>query len=304
MFSHLHRLEINARTFNVQVFEHLTPTLTHLRVSTFQFVDDQNNLLERVYIRNPRGLEMLTIESYSGNGQLEQPLQFDNNFESLRTFVLISYKLTDKNLNFLSCLPRTIQHVEIQELNTTSIRLNQMLLLSHKENLVNLTYLGLKLNNSTKKSDIVSIPSNWFVGLSNLKCLVLSGSQIREIESNSFEHLHNLDTLDLSFTGLCVLKENYFFGLKNLTKLNLSFCKIRHVDPKCFHHVPKLCELDLHSNKIANLSVHTLAKQQDLHSLNLENNPLRTLPMNFIEKLQNLRYLNIGGFGTQSIASY
>lgn len=298
-FDCLNLLEIKCKLFDINILNDLAPSLAHLRISASEFVENNQKIDEIFIFKNPTRLETLRIEDQSTNNDLlEQPMCL-NQLEHLQKLELYSYKLTDTNLNLLRSLPSSIKHLDLQFLDATPARLDNLFELNDFE-LVNLTHFSMKLNNRDDDkfgNDFSeSINGKWFAGFPNLASLNLSGNHICQIDSSCFSHLKTLEMLDLSFNKLKSLEAKDLKGLDNLTGLNLSFCQIKHVDSNAFNSTPSLSEIYLQSNKISNLSSKTFYKLKHLRVLNLEKNRLRTLPKNLLRMSRNLREMLIGGF--------
>lgn len=297
-FDCLNLLEIKCNSFDILILNDLAPSLAHLRISTSEFVKNNQKINEVFIFKNPTRLETLRIEGQSTkNDLLTQPLRLYQ-LQNLQKLEIYSYKLTDTNLNLLSSLPISIKHLDLQFFDATPARLDNLFELNYFQ-LVNLTHFCMKFNRSDGEFDndsSESINGKWFAGFPNLVSLNLSGNRIHQIDLSCFEHLKNLQMLDLSFNKLKSLGAKDFNGLDNLTGLNLSFCQIKHVDSNAFNSTPSLSEIYLQSNKISNLGSKTFYKLKNLRVLNLEKNRLRTLPTNLLRMSKNLREMLIGGF--------
>lgn len=109
--------------------------------------------------------------------------------------------------------------------------------------------LGIKELYITRNQTNLSIGSNAFVGLSNLKVLCLSLNKIEEIRDNTFRGLSNLTVLNLSQNKIKKISSDTFRGLYKLTTLYLNDNPIEAIDSDAFDELPNFKELYISKNK-------------------------------------------------------
>ncbi|CAF1014591.1 unnamed protein product [Brachionus calyciflorus] len=115
-------------------------------------------------------------------------------------------------------------------------------------NLKNLTHLIIdkcKYHFNKSQDDILTIEKNAFVGLRNLKTLILEKNGIKEIHKEMFNDLENLVTLSFAENCIRIVEKDTFMNLKNLQNLNLSENMIEKLENGCLNGLDKLVAIKL-----------------------------------------------------------
>jgi Leucine-rich repeat (LRR) protein len=152
-----------------------------------------------------------------------------------------------------------------------------------------------KLNhlvNLELKFRIGQIRKEMFVGLFNLRKLILKGCNLNSIENGSFKDIVRLETLDLSNnSNLCEITSEMFEGLINLKSLYLNDCKINSIKIDTFKIFSQLESLNLSSNQIVNIDSNTFSGLFELKCLDLCNNHIKSIDEDAFTHLKNLKFL-------------
>ncbi|XP_063303074.1 leucine-rich repeat-containing G-protein coupled receptor 5 [Pelobates fuscus] len=202
-------------------------------------------------------------------------------------------------------------------------------------------YLDLSMNNITKLpsgalhnlhlleelrlagNDLTYIPKAAFVGLNNLKVLMLQNNRLRQVPSEAFHNLHRLQSLRLDANHISSVPPNCFGGLYSLRHLwlddnllteiparafeslsalqamTLALNKIHHIPDNAFRNLSSLVVLHLHNNRIYSLGKKCFDGLHSLETLDLNYNNLEEFP-SAIRTLTNLKEL---GFHSNDIKS-
>ncbi|KAJ3645783.1 hypothetical protein Zmor_023415 [Zophobas morio] len=158
-----------------------------------------------------------------------------------------------------------------------------------------------------KESLVLNITDNAFVGLPNLRTLLLSGNKLASIPEGAL--LEQLTYLDLQLNSGDAFSATYFslygekfVNMKKLKRLNLSFNTIHALYNTSFKGLENLEILALKNATIYVIANGSFADLRNLLFLNLEHNlfmknhPL-ALNEDMFKGLQNLRVLLLGGCG-------
>lgn len=116
------------------------------------------------------------------------------------------------------------------------------------------------------------IRTNWFKGLSNLKCLYLPSNEIETIQQGAFD-LPSLTELSLFNNRLQTLPDDLFSGAKQLEILTLNMNEIIAV-PKSIFDLRNLKKILLNSNNITGLDLGALSQLPKLDSLHFDGDSL------------------------------
>ncbi|XP_019614236.1 PREDICTED: toll-like receptor Tollo [Branchiostoma belcheri] len=134
-----------------------------------------------------------------------------------------------------------------------------------------------------------------FLGLSKLKSLHLTVSNIRSIPNNAFRDLVDLERLNLCDGLIEYIGASGFQGLSLLQSLDLSYNNLSAIDPSVFSSLNSVRFLYLQGNSLRSLSGATFENMPYLSCLNLGKNRLTTLTRDIFSPLLNLRKLYVHG---------
>ncbi|CAF0774072.1 unnamed protein product [Brachionus calyciflorus] len=117
--------------------------------------------------------------------------------------------------------------------------------------------------------DLFNLPSDLFVGLENLKELIIENSSISSLGSDTFSNLLNLESLDLENNNIGKLRKSCFKGLDNLKILNLAENPISEFHIEAFIDLKSLTFLNLRNSLGTNIQVEHLNCLKNLEVLNV-----------------------------------
>ena len=123
-----------------------------------------------------------------------------------------------KNINLkISSLTKSLSHLnKLQEIHLDKCALKTSEFDQFSCFPSSLTYLSLNENN------FPTLSSFFFVGLVNLKSLILSKCKIENIDNYTFDSIPSIENIDLSDNSIKSLKNDLFKNLTKLIYLNLS----------------------------------------------------------------------------------
>lgn len=124
---------------------------------------------------------------------------------------------------------------------------------------------------------LLSLLTNSFVGLKQLKKLTLRNLKIAILKREIFTGIPNLQELILS-GNIPELEFDAFVEVKMVEKLILAKCNICNISMDAFLGLDKLKILDLSKNQLEFLSLGVFDDLTNLQELYLSNNKLRALP--------------------------
>ncbi|KAH8306848.1 hypothetical protein KR018_007147, partial [Drosophila ironensis] len=169
-------------------------------------------------------------------------------------------------------------------------RFQQLKVLPERLPQLNLATLDLTGNNFD------TIDASFFLGLPDMKSLVLKFCSIREIASHAFDGLANnpLRTLYMDDNKLTHLPEHFFPEGNQLRILILARNRLHSLNRSDFANLPHLEELDLRSNRIGSFEAEVFAELPQLEVLYLNENLVKHVDaVMFPRSLSNLHTLSL-----------
>ena len=145
------------------------------------------------------------------------------------------------------------------------------------------------------QSDIRSLASGDFAGLSALESLSLWGNDLTTLPDGVFDGLSALVELSLWNNDLITLPAGVFDGLSALVELDLDGNDLITLRPGVFDGLSALVELDLNGNSLTTLPDGVFDGLSALESLSLWGNDLTTLPDGVFDGLSALEGLSLWG---------
>ena len=103
--------------------------------------------------------------------------------------------------------------------------------------------------------NMTAISNDTFVGLSQLKILLLQFNELTRLDSFIFKDLNNLQLLGLGNNNFTFLDSSVFSGLIQLQALTLSFNQLASI--ASFSQLSQLQVLDLSFNKLSSIDSST-----------------------------------------------
>lgn len=164
-----------------------------------------------------------------------------------------------------------------------------------------------------------------FVGLTNLRKLVINNLSLESIAPQTFEglnqlieldfnefvyanpkakltlapgifkELHNLKTLQLSNNGIDEIPRQVFEGLGNLASLHFGDCTIQEIPNDAFAGLHNLQSLNLGHNKITLIAPHAFDNLANVSRLWLHDNALKKVDALVFKNLTKLETLDLSG---------
>lgn len=177
------------------------------------------------------------------------------------------------------------------------------------------------------RNQLTSLNGRWFVGLVNLKELILESNQIERIDLRGCDFLANLEVLDLHGNSIEVLTEATFESLKSLRVLYLGDNPIRQFESGVFRGLDRLekiylvslrnegfdrigenffdglanlCLLKLNFNRLTFIDSKGFFGLRNLRELDLSRNRIRMDTDTFSE-LVNLKSLDLSRNGFEDV---
>jgi Leucine-rich repeat (LRR) protein len=276
--------KINENTFkgllNLELLDLSQNSIEFIHPNAFNHL----NHLKRLYLNKNAfksiskhvftGLRLQELKLFDGIGILNEPLfeQLDNKQEQINTRNLIQILSdTDKKEMILN---RDYLLQMYSDMNT---------LFSQSE---------IKLYRYICSNRLIQIDVNAFVGLFNLKCLLIQ-ARINQIDPYSFSELKYLVDLSLKGNRIQFIHSQTLEGLVNLKWLDLSENQIESLADNSFVCLTHLQRLDLYDNKLTYLTEHTFNGLSKLEVLNLRKNQIQRIKANTFCFMRNLEYLLI-----------
>ena len=152
---------------------------------------------------------------------------------------------------------------------------------------INLTWLNLY------NSEIYTLPTGVFGGLSKVTSLTLTSNPLTTIKTGAFNGLSSLTTLDLRNMYVKTIEERAFNGLSNLTELNLYNNEIYTLPTGVFEGLSKVASLTLTSNPLTTIKTGAFNGLSSLTTLDLRNMYVKTIEERAFNGLSNLQSLNL-----------
>ncbi|XP_070665049.1 receptor-like protein EIX2 [Malus domestica] len=324
--------------------------LNYLDLSQNSF--DSNQIPK--FIGELKSLQYLNLSYASFGGEIPSSL---GNLSSLNFLDLgWNYDLSSKNLNWLSHLS-SLKYINLNGVNLKStgvswaydiimlpslleLHLSSCQIESIPLSLQSINFLPLSLQRINLTSLLVldmsdngiksfSFPS-WFLNLTNLKTLDLSGNDFRDHFPSEFSNFKSLENLDLSGTGLkgqipkvsgnfCKLKvlslsgnnfdggiEEFWMSLSNcpsntLESLDLSYCELESQLPTFLGMFRSLQNLNLGGNNLWGSIPDSIGNLSSLRTLDLTYNNMNGSIPESIGQLYELVSLRLLGNSWEGI---
>ena len=108
----------------------------------------------------------------------------------------------------------------------------------------NIIYLDISNNLITR------LTAGMFIGLNQIKLILLHGNPISIIDAFAFQYFAQLQSLRLSEYSMDKIYGNTFYGLRSLQVLDLSYDNIMQLDTGAFTGLGKLKRLNIKGNNI------------------------------------------------------
>nr|UTM63734.1 P-TLR [Cyclina sinensis] len=122
-------------------------------------------------------------------------------------------------------------------------------------------------------SDLVSLDSHSFIGMSNLESLLLNSSNIKLISNGTFIGLSSLKTLYLNDNYIKALWKGMFAGLDSLETLYMDNNYISYIENGVLDNIPSLTKLSLTQNFLQYMSDYISALVFNVKDIALFSNP-------------------------------
>uniref|UniRef100_A0A0C9RW22 Tl_7 protein n=1 Tax=Fopius arisanus TaxID=64838 RepID=A0A0C9RW22_9HYME len=199
----------------------------------------------------------------------------------------------DLHLNRLETLPEDLfsklgklQFINLSQNNFTGESLPENLF----RNNTGLDTVSLSEN----KRNLTTLPSKFLANLNKLKVVKLRRSGLIQLPEDLFVGATALTDLNLERNYIEHIPQKIFRDCKNLSSINLSVNEIRELPEGLFLALKRLELLDLSRNYIESISEDVLEGLTSLRVLNLEHNGLRTIHPRGFNSLENLRIARLG----------
>ena len=142
-----------------------------------------------------------------------------------------------KDLSFLKKI--SLPYIEELGLNRCQASIKDPSLFSNFQKLKKLDLWRVDVRNSDLN----------FLGLSDLRCLILSETGLSTIDSEMFKTLKNLERLDLDYNNIASLDDNVFSELTNLKSLSIKDNKLTSIKVEWLKNLKHLEKLEIGGNK-------------------------------------------------------
>ncbi|XP_062514753.1 leucine-rich repeat-containing protein 15-like [Corticium candelabrum] len=149
-------------------------------------------------------------------------------------------------------------------------------------------------------TDINSVPSGAFSGLSSLTILNLSANALSSLPVDAFDGLSSLQHLSLGRNSLSQFPNMGPFEA-SLTALDLRFNSLTEITSNILNDMTNLQLLHLEGNQISAISVDSFVGLTNLLTLQLNSNLLRTVPSALDSVSSSLQYLCVTVIGFREL---
>uniref|UniRef100_A0A3B3QM63 Leucine rich repeat containing G protein-coupled receptor 5 n=1 Tax=Paramormyrops kingsleyae TaxID=1676925 RepID=A0A3B3QM63_9TELE len=142
-------------------------------------------------------------------------------------------------------------------------------------------------------NDLTHITKGAFLGLYNLKVLMLQNNHLRQVPSEALQNLRYLQSLRLDANHIYNVPPKCFEGLVSLRHLWLDDNALTEVPVQALSGLPSLQAMTLALNKISHIPDHAFSNLSSLVVLHLHNNRVRSLGKKCFDGLQSLETLDL-----------
>ncbi|CAF0851185.1 unnamed protein product [Brachionus calyciflorus] len=159
---------------------------------------------------------------------------------------------------------------------------------------------------NSEDNNLKTIEKNAFLGLKNLKSLILVNNGIQEINKDMFNGLDNLVTLSIAENCLKIVEKDTFINLKNLQNLNLSQNYIRKLENGCLNGLDELVTIKLKDqyNDQMQIETNVFDSCDKLECLNLYECKIENLNDLIFRHAVSLKVLGISGQNLDDNSSF
>lgn len=143
------------------------------------------------------------------------------------------------------------------------------------------------------KTQVIRLDSETFVGLVNLRELVVNETPLSEISWADFYDFAQLRELDLSLNKLVTINSDMFVSLISLERLRIAMNEIKSVSAFAFAGLRNLKTLDLMGNNLTHIKPCHFKGLENLQVLDLSYNLIEKIDANAFVELKKLEQLYI-----------
>lgn len=199
-------------------------------------------------------------------------------------------RILDLNANRLTALPiNAFTGSSIEYLDLAMNRLQTLLppvYININQTLQTLDLLG---------NNIVSISSDSFSNIRNIRRLILNNNPLWNIPGDAFRFLDNLADLFMGSIGITELNPGWFETLPSLESLHIQQNNIGEIPNGIFASNLRLRVLEFYRNNVRSLNVAAFGQPQSLQNILAQNNRIRAFDPAIIDRARNLNWLMLSG---------
>jgi Leucine-rich repeat (LRR) protein len=144
-------------------------------------------------------------------------------------------------------------------------------------------------------NDLVSLPSDGFSNIRNIRRLILNNNPLWNIPSDAFRFMTNLVDLFMGSIGLWELNPGWFESLPALESLHIQQNNIGAIPNGIFSQNLRLRVLEFYRNNVRSLNVAAFGQPQSLANILAQNNRIRAFDPEIIDRAGNLNWLMLSG---------
>ena len=134
----------------------------------------------------------------------------------------------------------------------------------------------------------------YFLNISNLEYLSLSGNNLGDIPIDQLHNLSKLVHLDMANNGINTIQDTSFPSLDKLEVIDIGENGIESLDHLSFSNIPNIKILQAYGNLMTNFDSTLVLKLKNLETIDLHNNAIANLNPSFCGNSTSLKSVQLG----------
>jgi len=143
-------------------------------------------------------------------------------------------------------------------------------------------------------TNIEEIAPNLFKDLVHLENIDFGGNKIKELHHNLLNGLVNLKTINFANNDIKLIHRNFLKGLENLEFIDFENNKIKKLDRNQFNRLFRLKIINFNRNKIKKMHRNIFNGLDKLESICLYDNEIKRIDQHLLTGLKYLRNIDLG----------